>query len=102
MSHQTGLAPAFPLLPVTATWCLPITLYYISLSGRVAWQRKQSWTIMGDRRPDSKDLVSDPLYTAVRCQMNFLEYVPMAMTLASVAGLIGASKKYLNWALTFL
>lgn len=99
MSHHLGLPGPLPLLPITGTWCLPITLYYISLSGRVVWQRKQTWTVMGDRSNKSEDLLSDPLHTAIRAQTNFLETVPIALVLAAVAEANGASRKQLNWAL---
>jgi len=100
--HALGLPPPLPLLPVTSTWALPITLYYLSLSIRVAYQRKESQVIMSDRLPDSKDLRFDPLHTAIRAQANFLEYVPLALTLAAVAEVNGAEKERLSWALGFL
>jgi uncharacterized membrane protein YecN with MAPEG domain len=102
MSHNLGISPQFPLLPVTGTWCLPITLYYISLSGRVVWQRKQTWTVMGDRSNNAEDLLSDPLHTAIRAQSNFLETIPIALILAAAAELNGASKKHLSWSLATL
>jgi uncharacterized membrane protein YecN with MAPEG domain len=54
---------------------------------------------MGDRTPGSKDVVSDPLHTAIRAQANFLEYVPLALTLAVIAELNGADRRVLDWCL---
>jgi uncharacterized membrane protein YecN with MAPEG domain len=91
--------PELPLLPVTSKWALPITIYYMTLSFRVGLQRMKTWTVMGDRTPGSADVLSDPLYTAIRAQANFLEYVPLSLTLAVIAELNGASGRVLDWCL---
>jgi uncharacterized membrane protein YecN with MAPEG domain len=100
-----GLTPQFPLLPITSTYTLPLTIYYISLSTRVCMQRLKSNTIMGDRRHTTstpEDLLQDPLHTAIRAQSNFLETVPLALIIAAAAELNGASKRALTWALGVL
>ncbi|KAK4982847.1 hypothetical protein LTR50_007556 [Elasticomyces elasticus] len=54
---------------------------------------------MGDCLPNSDNLVSDPLHTAIRAHGNFLENVPLAMILAVIAELNGASRRHLHWTL---
>jgi uncharacterized membrane protein YecN with MAPEG domain len=54
---------------------------------------------MGNRTPGSVDVLSDPLHTAIRAQANFLEYVPLSLTLAVIAELNGASGWVLDCAL---
>ena len=93
------------LAPVTGAFALPFSLYYIVLSGRVAYNRKLLWLPMGDRAPDTtpENLVSDPLYNSIRCQTNFLENAPLGLILAALVELNGASKRTLTWVLgTFL
>jgi len=57
---------------------------------------------MGSRNPTSTDLVADPLHTAIRAQANFLECVPIALTLTTIAELNGANKRTLTWAMGLL
>ncbi|QDS67811.1 hypothetical protein FKW77_007091 [Venturia effusa] len=88
-----------PLLPITAKWALPLTIYYLSLALRVGKQRFATKTWMGDRSHGCQNVLTDPLHTAIRAQANFLEYVPLALILAGAAELNGADKSTLDLAL---
>lgn len=90
----------------TAAWCLPFGAYFFLLSGRVVYIRLTTGTALGDHIGASspspgkaemggaganktelagtrkKTLADkpDPLYLAVRCYGNFIETVPMAVS----------------------
>lgn len=99
-----GLSPSS--LPITASFALPLTLYYTLLQTRVIRQRiATSTSIAQSSQPFSTSDSSteeDPLLAAVRAQANFSENVPLALVLAGIAELNGGSKKALTYALATL
>ncbi|KAK7529972.1 membrane-associated, eicosanoid/glutathione metabolism protein [Phyllosticta citribraziliensis] len=109
------------LAPVTAAWSAPFVVYLALLSNRIVWQRIKGKTYMGDRSskapststpsPLSSDASTptphapenDALFIATRSHANFLENVPLALTLAALAELNGAiSRRVLHGALATL
>ncbi|KAF2760373.1 hypothetical protein EJ05DRAFT_484108 [Pseudovirgaria hyperparasitica] len=110
MSRNIGLTSSslFQLLPVTATWSLPFTLYSLLLSGRVVKIRVDNEQWSGDRlqsipiSSSSASLQSDPLHQCISAHRNFLENVPYALILAGLAEINGADKKYPSMAMATL
>ncbi|KAG8534047.1 uncharacterized protein KY384_000890 [Bacidia gigantensis] len=101
MSSQLGIGVPVPkFLPVTGTWTLPFVAYLSFLSHRVVFDRLNSKQWIGDRSSPGKD--RDELEVDSRAHANFLENVPLAFTLAAVAELNGANRKYLNYAMAAL
>ncbi|KAK8222182.1 MAPEG family-domain-containing protein [Phyllosticta paracitricarpa] len=110
-----GISPLM-LAPVTATWSAPFVAYLALLSNRVVYYRITEKTYMGDRckssssastttpapAPSGSAPESDPLFLATRSHANFLENVPLALTLSLLAELNGASRKVLHGALATL
>ncbi|CZT23181.1 uncharacterized protein RCC_08891 [Ramularia collo-cygni] len=90
-------------LPVTTTFALPLTAYYIFLQGRVVVQRFTSNTVIGQDSvsPADKKLAQRPdrLLAAVRAQTNYYENVPLALILAGLVERDGGDKKVLTWVL---
>lgn len=117
---------ASPLLPVSGIWLLPFTAYNIFHSIRVCWERKQNKmklplpptpkslsphshesSLLGDTLPatdrsSTEPLKADPLFAAVRTQVNFLEITPWALGLGALAELNGARRSTLNDAFAIL
>ncbi|KAK4500877.1 hypothetical protein PRZ48_009069 [Zasmidium cellare] len=83
-------------LPITATFALPLSLYYLLLQTRVVRHRLATRTIIAHQITSSP---SDPLLAAVRAQTNFAENVPLALILAGVVESNGGSKRVLAYAL---
>ncbi|KAF2000322.1 hypothetical protein P154DRAFT_522528 [Amniculicola lignicola CBS 123094] len=99
MTTKLGLGIPMPLLaPSTATWAIPFAAYYIFLQNRVVLHRLSTKTYMGDNSSPSKS-TSDPLYKSSRCQVNFIENVPLALMVALLAELNGANRTYINYGL---
>ncbi|KAF2752012.1 hypothetical protein M011DRAFT_393910, partial [Sporormia fimetaria CBS 119925] len=98
MNHSIGLGFVGLAAPATATWTVPLAVYYLSLQTRVVLKRFASHTLMGDHA-DGNTSASDPLFVATRAQLNFLENVPIALIVALVAELNGAERSYINYAL---
>lgn len=84
---------------MTGTFALPFTAYFGFLSLRVVRQRIKSNTLMGDKSSEDK---SDALFAASRAHVNFAENVPLALALAAVAELNGASRQVLTYMLSTL
>ncbi|KAI0882798.1 membrane-associated, eicosanoid/glutathione metabolism protein [Annulohypoxylon maeteangense] len=122
--------PNLPL-PVTGAFALPFAAYYIVLSIRVAVQRIKHRVAIGDRIPPSPSpppilssatpstsppppsppppkpaeeihTTSDPLHLSTRAHQNFSEYIPLALTLSTIAELNGASPRLLKGILASL
>ncbi|KAI0603059.1 membrane-associated, eicosanoid/glutathione metabolism protein [Biscogniauxia sp. FL1348] len=98
--HTPVLAP---LLPVTGTFALPFTGYFMLLSYRVVCERLKDKHYLGDNsaREDAKghQATSNKLFLATRCHQNFAENVPLALVLAAAAELNGADRYSLTVAL---
>jgi uncharacterized membrane protein YecN with MAPEG domain len=89
---------AGPVLPVTSTFALPLSVYYIFLQIRVTMQRIKTQTSLAPQssaRPTSPDS-SDPLLAAFRTQANFAENVPIALLLAGLVEANGGNKGVLT------
>jgi len=99
MSTAVGITVP-KMLPITGTFALPFTAYFIFLSGRVVKQRLNDEHFIGNdssKTPEQKKY--NPLVIATRCHENFAENVPLAFLLAAVAELNGANRKVLTGAL---
>ncbi|KAI1401547.1 membrane-associated, eicosanoid/glutathione metabolism protein [Hypoxylon fuscum] len=104
-------------LPVTGAFALPFAGYFIFLSERVGLARIAHQVALGDRVPSSSSSSppasasassdgpassphplnpapgsNDPLLQVTRAHQNFAENVPLALLLAAVAELNGASR----------
>ncbi|KAN0114743.1 Membrane-associated, eicosanoid/glutathione metabolism (MAPEG) protein [Hyaloscypha variabilis] len=97
------------LLSIAGTWAAPFTLYYIILSGRIVAQRIKSEVFIGDTTTTTKDAANpaytpapDPLQVAIRCHANFLDVVPLAFTLLTIAELNGGNRKTLSYFMSTL
>ncbi|CAK1364501.1 hypothetical protein CB0940_08177 [Cercospora beticola] len=90
-------------LPITATFALPLTLYYLLLQSRVVAQRVRTKTIIAQQttKPTttSSSEQADPLFIATRSQSNFVENVPLALLLSAFVELNNGSQKILTIAL---
>ncbi|KAM3416606.1 hypothetical protein BST61_g8197 [Cercospora zeina] len=102
-------------LPVTASFALPLSLYYIFLQSRIVGTRITTKTVIAQQTTSSKPssssssssaetaaAVVDPLFIANRAQANFIENVPLALILSALAELNGGNKTYLTSALAAL
>ncbi|CAK4032899.1 Hypothetical predicted protein [Lecanosticta acicola] len=101
-------------LPVTSTFALPLSLYYIYLQARVIQQRVITNELIGQQStsstadPKSTDPLATPsaspdlLQAACRAQGNFAENVPFALIFAALAELNGGNKTVLSTALGML
>lgn len=87
------------LLPITGTFALPLSLYYIFLQLRVSVTRLN---VDKTIEPKSSDGPDDYLLAASRSQMNFAENVPLALAVAGIVELNGGSRKVLSAALSTL
>lgn len=87
------------LLPITGTFALPLSIYYIFLQLRVSMTRLNTNKTI---EPKSSDDADDYLLAASRSQMNFAENVPLALAVAGIVELNGGSRKVLTAALSAL
>ena len=83
------------------TWALPFTAYLALLSNRIVSHRLRNETWMGEKLPEGTD-EPDALTIDNRTHGNFLENVPLAFALGTIAELNGANRKYLNCAMAAL
>ncbi|TVY16070.1 hypothetical protein LARI1_G005052 [Lachnellula arida] len=83
------------LLPITGTWAAPFALYSSILSSRIVASRLKTEKFIGEKSTSINGV--DPLQTAVRCQGNFLENVPLAFIFLALCELNGGNRKYLNY-----
>ncbi|TVY86107.1 hypothetical protein LAWI1_G007051 [Lachnellula willkommii] len=83
------------LLPITGTWAAPFALYSSILSSRIVASRIKTEKFIGEKSTSINGV--DPLQTAVRCQGNFLENVPLAFIFLALCELNGGNRKYLNY-----
>ncbi|KAL9102826.1 MAG: hypothetical protein Q9163_002075 [Psora crenata] len=105
MTSTLGIGVPVPkMLPITGTWTLPFAAYFVILSNRVVQQRYRYEKYFGDRATEGPATADDPdpLQLDSRAQANFLEYVPLAFTLAAIAELNGANRRALNYAMAGL
>ena len=82
------------------TWTLPFALYSTLLSGRVLAHRLRTEKYLGDKASDETE--PDALQIDIRAHANFLENVPLAFALATIAELNGANRKVLNYTMAAL
>lgn len=89
---------AGPIMPVTSTFALPLSVYYIFLQVRVTRQRIKTQTSLAPQSsaPAMSPGASDPLLAAFRTQSNFAENVPIALLLAVLAEANGGNKGVLT------
>ena len=83
------------------TWALPFSAYLALLSGRIVAHRLRNETSLGDKLSETTD-EPDALTIDSRTHGNFLENVPLAFALGTIAELNGADRKYLNYAMAAL
>ena len=88
------------LTALTGTWTLPFAVYAAVLSLRVVNSRLKSDHFIGDRSKEGSE--PDTLQINARAHANFIENVPFALTLTTIAELNGANRKALNFALATL
>lgn len=99
---------AVSLVPVTATFAFPLTLYYTFLQARVIGARIKTQQSLAQASPPSssadatKPRQDDPLLAATRSQANFTENVPLALLLAGFVEANGGSRRVLISALSAL
>ncbi|TVY43082.1 hypothetical protein LSUB1_G001228 [Lachnellula subtilissima] len=86
-----------PSIAITGTWAAPFAIYAAVLSSRIVAKRMKTEKFIGEES-SSIDGV-DTLQTAVRCQGNFLENVPLAFIFLALCELNGGSRKNLNYAM---
>lgn len=96
-------------LPVTSTFALPLSAYYLYLQGRVIQQRVRSKNLIGQSTPQSSAKSADPLSdepdllaASCRAQANFAENVPLVLIMAGLAELNGGNKTAITTALAML
>ena len=88
---------AEPLLPITSTFALPLSVYYIFLQIRVTMQRIKTQTSLAQSSASPVSAgTSDPLLAAFRTQANFAENVPLALVLAGLVEANNGSKGVLT------
>ncbi|KAK8196853.1 membrane-associated, eicosanoid/glutathione metabolism protein [Phyllosticta capitalensis] len=100
-----GLGIPMPMLaPITATWSAPFAVYLVVLSSRIVYHRIKDRTKTLDVKgaTNSEAPETDPLYVATRAHANFVENVPLALTLSALAELNGGSRRLLHGALAAL
>jgi len=99
------------LLPIAGTWAAPFSLYYVLLSSRVLAQRMKTDVYFGSEdkkstatpsKTESGNPVPTDLEVASRCQVNFIENVPLAFVLLTIAELNGGSRKTLHYTMATL
>lgn len=78
-------------VPVTATFALPLSLYYVFLQIRVTMKRISTKTSLAT----TSQAPEDPLLAAFRTQANFSENVPLALILAGMVELNGGNRTIL-------
>ncbi|KAI0841807.1 membrane-associated, eicosanoid/glutathione metabolism protein [Hypoxylon sp. FL0890] len=103
MSTAIGLSTPVlaPLLPISGTFALPFSAYFSLLSYRVVHYRLKDNHYLGDNSSKNAD-PNNELYLATRCHQNFIENVPLALTLAAFAELNGGNRRVLTAALSAL
>ncbi|PMD20330.1 hypothetical protein NA56DRAFT_178255 [Hyaloscypha hepaticicola] len=110
MSSSVGLS-ATKLLPIAGSWAAPFTLYFLTLSSRVAAERLKTKVFIGDTCNccNKKDAANqphksrpDPLQLAIRCHSNFLQTVPLAFVLLTIAELNGGNREALTYLMATL
>jgi len=110
---------------VTGSFIAPFAIYNLLLSMNVIRARMATGTSLGDRSatpassssknsatsleiddigdsPKASSSAGDPLLVSCRIQANFLENVPLALTLAAVVELNGGNRKALAYVLSGL
>ncbi|KAI1772372.1 membrane-associated, eicosanoid/glutathione metabolism protein [Hypoxylon cercidicola] len=94
MSTAIGLSTPVlaPLLRRSGTFALPFSAYFTFLSYRVVHYRLKDEHYLGDNSSKTGDL-NNKLYLATRCHQNFVENVPLGITLAALAELNGGNRK---------
>lgn len=103
-SSPAGL-PIPKLLPITGTFVLPLTAYYVYLQNRVVAVRLNSETYTPGSQSSKTSTAEgedDPLLAACRAQMNWAENVPLALALSAIVELNGGSRKALTGLLSAL
>lgn len=95
--------------PITSTFALPLSAYYLFLQARVIHYRFKTNTILSTTSKSSSSPPAQPdepqadrpdaLEAAYRSQANFAENVPLALLLAGLVEINGGSKKVLIGAL---
>ena len=91
------------LLPITGSFALPLSAYYIFLQGRVSYLRVCTEEyIDGSSSSSGNEADHTKLRAASRSQANFAENVPLALALATIVELNGGSRKTLTAALSAL
>lgn len=93
------------LLPITGSFVLPLTAYYIYLQNRVVAVRLDSKAYAPGHQSSkttSNDDEHDPLLATTRAQMNWAENVPLALALSAIVELNGGSRKALTGLLSAL
>ena len=83
------------LIAITGTWTLPFAAYLVLLSNRVCYDRVQNDKYLGENTVNG----GDALQVNVRAHGNFLEYVPLAFGLTTIAELNGGRRPILNYAM---
>ncbi|OTB08372.1 hypothetical protein M426DRAFT_19044 [Hypoxylon sp. CI-4A] len=103
MSAAIGISTPVlaPLLPITGTFAWPFSTYFTLLSYRVVHCRLRDEHYLGDNSSTNADLKNE-LYLASRCHQNFIENVPLGLTLAAFAELNGGDRKIITTALSAL
>ncbi|KAI1762501.1 membrane-associated, eicosanoid/glutathione metabolism protein [Hypoxylon sp. FL1150] len=103
MSTVIGLSTPVlaPLVPIAGTFALPFSAYFTFLSYRVVHYRLKDEQYLGDNSSKTGDL-NNKLYLAGRCHQNFVENVPLGITLAALAELNGGNRKMITAALSAL
>ncbi|KAH7138283.1 membrane-associated, eicosanoid/glutathione metabolism protein [Dendryphion nanum] len=100
MATKIGLGVPIPkLAPATAFWAAPFTIFYLVLQNRIVYHRLNTKTYLGDNSQSKSGFSSDPLYLASRCQANFAENVPLALTIALLAEVNGGNRNIINYGL---
>lgn len=86
---------------MTGTFALPFTAYYSLLSLRTVRERLEKRLYLGDTSStagsDSHAFKDDKLYLLTRAHTNFVENVPLAFILATLAEVNGGNRKVLSW-----
>ena len=84
-------------LPITSTFALPLSIYYIFLQIRVTMQRIGTQTSLAHSSSTPPPPgTNDPLLAAFRTQANFAENVPLVLILAGLVEANGGSKAVLT------
>lgn len=86
---------------MTGTFVLPFTAYYALLSIRTVRERLEKGHYLGDNSSTTSseryDYKNDKLFLLTRAHTNFVENVPLAFILATLAEVNGGSRKVPSW-----